>query len=66
MVNTEGKAVIIVGKGRNIGTCEFLLDFIGEQPTFKNLSASNYAEETNFENLDPFDSRNNFDFKPTF
>jgi len=66
MVNVEGKAVIIVGKGRNIGTCEFLLDFIGEQPTFKNLSASNYAEETHVENSDPFDIRNNFDFNPTF
>jgi len=65
VVNVEGKAIIIVGKGRNIGTCEFLLDFVKEQPSFRNLSASNYAS---FEpdKSDPFDIRNNFDFNPTF
>lgn len=65
MVNVEGKAIIIVGKGRNIGTCEFLLDFVKEEPSFKNISASNYVS---FEpdQADPFDYMNNNDFKPVF
>jgi replicative DNA helicase len=54
-------ALIIVGKGRNIGTTEFILGFEKEVPAFSNFKTSNLPSLDNYEVPNNFYERKNID-----